>query len=490
MTTLIVTNRKSNAFPLGWSVETRQDLPKVKLPNLAQIKAKKRADNSLELGYRLRHEAEKQNDFASLVDADLLILSGELESANHVTFENLFDKKGRRFEAPLQLVSLPTHLDNGFQRKKAYGSRKRIIERFDDPIVKEKIASKKLFAFLITPTYPNLVGKNLEENFVFIEEVARRFRDEDYYKDIIEGAYRKTEFTPGGGLERRKNHIAFDYRIYGYNFHNHYLCLSSIEFADTSRDCPKKCGGEKCGGNHIRNRDNKRNKKLAKLYTKIVTEVHFEMFGCELEIDTDSGFCVVDIRSIDLTDNGDGKDKGVFYEISKYLSKQNSLTELESKELLSANKFFRNKKLITSTGIFNNKTGRKKASNHSKSKDLQVTPLDKHPSSMFDKKSITGSVESASSMLKIKNNKPLKPLSLKQLGILMCESGNREKWLEELPVLFAEKVEKAKRKFLSRFPNSVITDLVGNTRAEYRKDRSESQMRLLSTVKASYQLTH
>jgi hypothetical protein len=470
MENLAIKHQKSNNFsPLN------QSLSKVKPPNLAKIKSQKRADNSLELGYKLRDEAEKQNDLPSLIDADLLILSGDFESGNYVTFENLIDKKGRRFEAPHQLVALPTRLDMGYQRKSAYGNRKRIIEQFERPDIKEKIKNGELTPHFITPTYTNLFGKNLEQNFEFIEECSQEFRDSDYYGKTIKGAFKKLEFTNGKGRERKRLKIPFDYRIHGYNFHSHLMALSSVEFADTSNDCKPNCRKESCNGSHIYNYKNKRNRKLAKVWTDIVKKVHLRMFGYELEIDTKSGLCVVDVRPIDLEDKG----KGIFYEASKYLAKQTSFTDLEPAELLSANKIFRNKKLIASTGIFNKKKGRAKLKKTKNLTKVQAdVRLDKQPSSMF--------LENASSISERQSNKPLKPLSLKELGVQMCEAGKREKWLEVLPVLFKGQVIKARRKFLSRFPMAVITDLQGNCYGEHRKQYADYEKQLILTVQTRH----
>jgi hypothetical protein len=452
------------------------------LPFSPHVKARHRADNSLELGFKLRAEAEAQNDFASLVDADLLILSGELETGNHVVFENLSDRQGRRFEAPLQLVPLPTRLDMGYQRKTAYANHKRIVEQFERPDIIKAIEEKALFPYFITPTYPNLVGRNLAENFEFIEEVARRFRDEEYYKKTLVAAFRKTEFTNGCARERAENHIAFDYREHGYNFHNHYLCLSSVELADTSSDCPKNCSGAKCGGVHCANHDHPKNKKLARIYTRIAKQVHLEMFGSRLRLETKSGLCVLDVRPIDLTDKG----KGIFYEASKYLSKQSEFTELEPSELLSANRIFRNKKLVTSTGLFNRKQGRRKLNRASK---LDALPLDKQPTSIFSFDSLLSTVESASSMLKIDREKSLKPPSLKEIGIELCRNGKRAEWLQLAPIEFKKQIERAKRKFLSRFPNAIIKDLDGTARAEYRRYQTDDERKRFYRVKARHQLS-
>ncbi len=84
----LVKNQKLNTLlPL-----LGQSLSKVKPPNLAKIKSQKRADNSLELGFKLRDEAEKQNDVESLIDSDFLIESGQFQNANHSHVDNRSDK--------------------------------------------------------------------------------------------------------------------------------------------------------------------------------------------------------------------------------------------------------------------------------------------------------------------------------------------------------------------------------------------------------------
>lgn len=451
------------------------------------IKAERRANNHLELGFPLLAEAQRQNDIPSMIDADFLIESGSYDSGNNCYFENLSDSKGREFCAAVQFVSLPTRLDNGSQRKNAYASRKRIIEQFKS--AQSQIKKEKLFPFLITPTFPNLVGKTIEQNVKFIDAVARTFRDSDYYIQTIRGAIKKTEFTNGGARERRKLKIPFNYRTFGYNFHNHYLCVSSVDFADTSKDCKKHC---KSNHEHIYNYKNPKNLKLAKLYTKILKQVHFDMFQEEFLFPTESKLAVVDIRPVDLSDEG----KGIAYEAGKYLAKHNTFSDLEPKELLSANNIFKNKKLISATGIFTKKNGRRKSTKVSNSNSLQEKDssqsLDKHPSSINSK--ILSSIISntpekenkiLSSILESYFDNSCKTLSLKNLGIKLCENGARELWLKILKIEFRIKVDKARKKFLERHPNAIVTDLQNKTYSEHRKSYShlEKQVNILNKTR-------
>jgi hypothetical protein len=456
------------------------------------IKCRKRADNSLELGYKLLTEAEKQNDFQSLVDADFLIESGQFGNANHSYFDNVSDKQGRLFSAPVQFVSVPTRLDSGSQRRNAYSNRQRIIKQFE--AIANELENGSLKAYFITPTFTNLIGKNLQQNVEFIDEVAKQFRDDDYYKKTFVGAYKKTEFTDGKAKERWKKNIAFDYRIHGYNFHNHYLFATKLEFGDTSKDCKKYC---RENHNHICNRENSVNIKLTKLYTRILKQVHFEMFGERLKFETESGLAVVDVRPVEINFDADGKiirekSRGFIYEAAKYLAKPGAFNNLEPSELLAANKIFRNKKLVSSTGIFNQKSGRKKKEKTNNFNNLQENEkpnsLDKQPSSILKKAysliNYHGSEDiekSLSSIFSDYKNNSCKTLTLKKIGILLCQNGMRELWLKILKIEFKKQVADARRRFLERHPNAIVTDLRGNTYSNEKFRQMPSQNRLMMT---------
>lgn len=457
---------------------------------LTTKKAHRRADNQLQLAFTLRDEAIKQKDFSSAVDADLLLQSGLLESGNIVIFENLRDKQNRPFRAVNQLVALPTRLDSASQRKRAYPNQKRIESQFQREDIREKVEAKELFDYFVTPTYTNLVGRNFEESLDFLDEVARQFRDSEYYEKVFIGAYRKTDFTCGGKLARWRLKRAFDYRIDGYNVHNHYAIVSSIEFKDTSNDCEPKCDGKRCNGKHIYNRFARPNKKLAKVYTDIVKKVHLEMFGCPIDV-PESDLFRVDVRPIDLSTNGDER-KGIAFEMAKYLTHSQAFLEFEPSELLSANRILKGRKLVNSTGIFNNKRGRVKACKAKKTKDLKISEKSEAnatllnlPSSMSEKNlfSICKKIAGVDEITPEINEKILssiflmrKDISLKEIGIRLCESGNREIWLNILPDLFKIEVAKARRRFLSRFPNAIVTDLQGNLYGEYRKNYTEQEL--------------
>jgi hypothetical protein len=452
-------------------------LTATELRQLTTRKVKKCGDNQLQLGFTLLEGAIEANDVPSQVDADLLIESGSAESGNIAMFENRLDRKNRSFSSPVQFVSLPTRLDAASQRKRAYPNRKRIQEQFQREDVREKLESEELFDYFVTPTYKNLIGRNFEESFEFLEEVAKQFRESAYYKKVFVGAFRKIDFTCGNRRDRMKANRAFDYRIDGYNFHNHYAFVSSIEFADTTDDTTTETDPKLA----------KRNKKLAKIYTEIAKKVHLEMFGCEMQGVPDSGYFRLDIRPIDLSTNGD-KRKGIAFEMASYLTHSHAFVELEPSELLSANRILKNRKLVSSTGIFNDKKGRQKVSNPNKTKGVTKTNAIKETDATFINR-LSSMSENLSSMSDIckkiaglseitpeLNRKILSSIyelrdeiSLKEIGVRLCLSGNRETWLKILPDLFKTKVMKARQRFLSRFPNAVITDLQGNVYGEHRK---------------------
>ncbi len=388
----------------------------------------------------------------------------------------------------MQFVSLPTRLDAGSQRKNAYSNRKRIVKQFE--AIADKLENEELFAYFITPTFTNLIGKNLEQNMQFTDEVAKEFRETDYYEKTFIGAYKKTEFTEGESKQRGKQNIIFDYRTHGYNFHNHYLSATKSEFGDTSQDCKKYCRQQH---NHICNRENPVNLELTKIYTRILKQVHFEMFGEELKFKTESGLAVVDIRPVKIEFDADGKiirekSRGFIYESAKYLAKFSNFSNLEPAELLSANKIFRNKKLISSTGIFNNKKGRKKTDKTNNLNNLQETEkrqsLDKQPSSILKKTYSLINYQDSENVEKILSSifaeyehKNCKTLILKQIGIVLCQSGKRELWLKILKTEFKKQVDNARQRFLQRHPNAVITDLRGKTYSNEKFRQMPSQPR-------------
>jgi hypothetical protein len=447
-------------------------------------KVQKRGDNQLQLGFTLLEGAIEANDVPSQVDADLLIESGSAESGNIAIFENRLDRKNRSYSSPVQFVSLPTRLDVASQRKRAYPNRKRIQEQFQREDVREKIEDKKLFAYFVTPTYKNLIGRDFEESFEFLEEVAKQFRDDDYYQKTFVGAFRKIDFTCGSRRDRMKTNRAFDYRTDGYNFHNHYAVVSSIEFADTTDENETKTDAKLA----------KRNKKLAKIYTELCKKVHLEMFGEEMQGVSDSGYFRLDIRPIDLTTNGDER-KGIAIEMASYLTHSHAFVELEPSELLSANRILKFKKLVSSTGIFNDKKGRQKVSNPNKRKGVIKTNVIKETDATFINRlgSMSKSLSSMSDICKkiagVNEITPeinreilssiyelLHEISLKEIGVRLCLSGNRQIWLNILPDLFKAKVMKARQRFLWRFPNAVVTDLQGNVYGEHRRNYTDEEL--------------
>jgi hypothetical protein len=318
----------------------------------------------------------------------------------------------------------------------------------------------------------------------FLEEVAKQFRDDDYYQKTFVGAFRKIDFTCGNRRDRMKTNQAFDYRIDGYNFHNHYAVVSSIEFADTTDDTATEVDAELA----------ERNKEFAKIYAEICKKVHLEMFGEEMQGVPDSGYFRLDIRPIDLSTNGDER-KGIAIEMASYLTHSHAFVELEPSELVSANRILKNKKLVSSTGIFNNKKGRQKVANPNKAKPLakikqenerdatfinRLSSMSKSLSSMSDIcKKIVGVNEITPEL----NEKILSSIyelrdeiSLKEIGVRLCLSGNREIWLNILPDLFKTKVMKARQRFLLRFPNAIVTDLQGNVYGEHRRNYTDEEL--------------
>jgi hypothetical protein len=434
-------------------------------------KVGKRRLNQREIASKLRDEAIKQGDWSSVADGDLLFESSSKESGNLAVFENLCDKQNRSFTCPVQFVALPTRLDSASQRKASYPSRKRIQTQFQREDIRQKIEDKKLFAYFITPTYVNLIGRTFEESLLFHEELSRQFRELPYYQRIFIGSFRKTDFTCGNRLKRIEENRAFDYRIDGYNHHGHYAAVCSIEFADTTPSDDNE--DEK----QIDTKLPKRNIRLAKIYTELGKKVHLEMFGCDMEGIPKEGYFRLDIRPIDLETNGDPR-KGIAFEMAKYLTHSQAFLEFEPSELVSANRILKNRKLLTSTGIFNNKKGRRKIANSDKQKDLAKTAKIDNTSRDFINRisSMSANNPAISEKIRLSVLANLDSMPLKQIGIRLCASGNRKTWLEILPDLFKTKVIEARNRFLSRFPNAVITDLKGNVYGAHRRNYSKEEL--------------
>jgi hypothetical protein len=221
------------------------------------------------------------------------------------------------------------------------------------------------------------------------------------------------------------------------------------------------------------------------------------MFGEQLKFKTESGLAVVDVRPVEINFDADGKiirekNRGFIYESAKYLVKFNSLSDLEPSELLSANNIFKHKKLIASTGIFNEKKGRKKKEKANNLNNLQEkekpNSLDKPPVSILKKayslinyQGLEDTKKILSSMFADYENNSCKTLTLKKIGILLCQNGMRELWLKILKIEFKKQVDDARRRFLQRHPNAIVTDLRGNTYSNEKFRQMPSQNRLMMT---------
>jgi hypothetical protein len=302
--------------------------------------AVKRASDGLKIGYRLRGAAIEANETESIIDSDLMVSLSKPSVKNHAVFENLSDYKERAFTAATAFISSGARVDGVSGRKTSYKARKALqtvfLERESD------IISGKVFPFLITPTFKNLHNTDFITNFLFLLKVWTRFRNTQYFKLMVDGCYRKFEFT------------VKDAGTKNYNFHIHLLGLTTVEFADNSKDCKKNCSESH---NHTNSYKAALNQEFAKVWTNCLQLSHKEMFDREIDLSgLDTAVC--DFRKFDINDVRAVDRRGVLFELTKYMAKASDFLELQPTELLAANKILKGKRLLTSIGSFNEYRGR------------------------------------------------------------------------------------------------------------------------------------
>ncbi len=302
--------------------------------------AARRANDGAKLGHRLRGAAIEANEIESVIDSDLMISLSKNPVKNHAVFENQSDYKNRAFTAATAFVSSGARVDAVSGRKASYKARKALqtafLERESD------IVSGKVFPFFITPTFKNLENTDFVTNFLFLLSVWTRFRNTPYFREVIDGCYRKIEFT------------VKDAGTKNYNFHPHLLGLTTVEFADNSKDCKPNCREPH---QHRNGYKVAVNVEFGKVWTNCLQLSHKEMFGCEIDL---SGLetAVCDFRKFDINDVRTVERRGVLFELTKYMAKPSDFLELEPTELLAANKILKGKRLLTSIGSFNDYKGR------------------------------------------------------------------------------------------------------------------------------------
>ncbi len=438
--------------------------------------AAKRANDGAKLGHRLRGAAIEANEIESIIDSDLMISLSKGAVKNHAVFENKSDYKNRTFTAATAFISSGARVDGVSGRKASYKARKALqiafLERESD------IVSGKVFPFLITPTFKNLDNTDFVTNFLFLLKVWTRFRNTQYFKTMIDGCYRKFEFT------------VKDAGTKNYNFHLHLLGLTNVEFADNSKDCKKNCSESH---HHTNNYKAALNQEFAKVWTNCLQLSHKEMFDSEIDL---SGLetAVCDFRRFDISDVRTVERRGVLFELTKYISKASDFLELEPTELLAANKILKGKRLLTSIGSFNDYKGRAVFNKQRAYEDFAKREFMKSDYERRYRQNFlimkSGTYETFMKdtiMANLENNvrkyKEINKLERKQrgkrtdvergfltitqlrkLGRELNSSGvpaDRKKWLKLLDQNLILMVSDAREKFLKRHPNAKVTTLDG-----------------------------
>ncbi len=443
--------------------------------------AAKRANDGAKLGHRLRGAAIAANELESIIDSDLMISLSKNSVKNHAVFENKSDYKNRAFTAATAFVSSGARVDAVSGRKASYKARKALQTAFLDR--ESDIVSGKVFPFFITPTFKNLENTDFVTNFLFLLSVWTRFRNTPYFRNVIDGCYRKIEF------------VVKDAGTKNYNFHPHLLGLTTVEFADNSKDCKSNCREPH---RHINSYKAAVNREFAEVWTKCLQLSHKEMFNCEIDLSgLDTAVC--DFRKFDISDVRTVERRGVLFELTKYMAKPSDFLKLEPAELLAANKILKGKRLLTSIGSFNDYKGRAALDKQRRYEDWANRQYMKMKENYNDNERFyrqnfltleSGTYEDfvkdsslVNSMNVIRKYKEINKLErrqrgkrtddergfltitqLRKLGRELNSSGvsaDREKWLKLLDENLILMVADAREKFLKRHPNSRITTLDG-----------------------------
>ncbi len=369
---------------------------------------------------------------------------------------NLVDKKGRAYNCPQSLISANTRLDTNYQIKTARRHRKRMYEAFIDRI--DEIKEHDLNVSFLTPTFPNLLGVGFTYNDRFQARAWELFLQMKIFGEFFYAGFSKTEWTLGGSGERAKTGRAFDLYKDGINYHSHILCINYKPLAEGETfQLENKL--EFMKGKKRYTADDRRliqnSLKLVSAWTKCLKKAHREIFGKAFKVGTKSGrvkftFQNVAVSEIQAFDVEESKN-GIFWEIAKtasYTAKGNSYNGLTPELLLEAENVFSGKRLINPFGVFRKQVQRLSSASQ---------PLVNQP---------TKQSEIASNL--IGNSQPDNVLrgeteSLKKYGIRLCSQNLRDDWLLYLEVNKNFIIDKSRDGLLRRFPNSVFTDLSGQS---------------------------
>jgi hypothetical protein len=428
--------------------------PKLQPKFTALQKCRKRANQNLELGEILGEIAGTRRDVSAEVTADLLKLSGYGKANGELT--NLVDKQGRVYSCPQSLISANTRLDTNYQIRTARRHRKRIYEAFTSRL--DEIKEHNLSVSFLTPTFPNLLGVGFADNDRFQARAWELFLQMKVFGEFFYAGFSKTEWTLGNSGECAKAGRAFDLHKDGINYHSHVLCINHKPFAtgETSSLENELAFMNKRGkGAAERKRLIRNSLKIVSAWTSCLKKAYRELFGKSLKVNTKSGRVrftfqdvnVGEVKSYDL----DGARNGIFWEIAKtanYTAKGNSYKGLTPELLLEAENVFRGKRIINPFGVFRKQVERASAT----SADLvkQSTKQSRNTTQQISNFLFNNVLRG--------ENEPLK-----SYGVRLCEQGLRDTWLRYLEVNKDLIIAKRRDALLERFPNSVFTDLSGQS---------------------------
>ncbi len=416
-------------------------------------KSRRRARQNAQTGKDLGKVAKTQKDTAAEVTADLLKLSADEKASGELT--NLKDKKGRAFNCPHSFISANSILDTNYQTRTGRRHRKTIYEAFERHL--PDIIEHELNVSFLTPTFPNLLGIGFADNDRFQARAWELFLQTKVFADFFYAGYMKTEWTKGNKAEREKLKRAFDLLLDGINYHCHVLCINYQPFAsgETSQIENKLVGMRKDGKTAKETRPLRNSLKIVSAWTDCLKKAHREIFSKSLRIKTNSGrarfsFDNVPLDQIKAFDLDESKN-GIFWEIAKpisYTAKAASFKDLPPELLLEAENVFKNKRLINPFGAF-----RKYVHKDSDEPDSLLKQATQQ----------TGNTRANSYNSLFDNVLRGENEPLKTYGIRLCSQGLRDTWLRYLDVNKDLIIAKRREALLERFPNSVFTDLSGQS---------------------------
>jgi hypothetical protein len=278
------------------------------------------------------------------------------------------------------------------------------------------------------------------------------------FGEFFYAGFSKTEWTLGNSGERAKTGRAFDVYKDGINYHSHVLCINHKPFAtgETSILENELAFMNRSGKGAAEEKRLIRNSlKIVSAWTSCLKKAHQELFGKYLKVKTKSGrvrftFQNVNINEIKSYDVDEAR-SGIFWEIAKtanYTAKGNSYKGLTPELLLEAENVFKGKRIINPFGVFRKQVERASATSADlvKQSTKQSRNVVQQISNFLFDNILRG------------ENEPLK-----SYGVRLCEQGLRDTWLRYLEVNKDLIIAKRRDALLERFPNSVFTDLSGQT---------------------------